>query len=109
MSDKVYGVVVDHPWPRKSHHAPDLRSHIHFIAVDLAVCTGRLFLPKATFFRPFLCILEKLPAIRAEFALPVIMTAMDTDHTPDGFNLSFSAVHLNHRAIKYEKIPPCPL
>ena len=102
MLDEVYGVALDHPSPRKPRRFLNLRSHVHFIAVDLAVSTDRLVLSEAAFFHPLFCIFEKLPAIRAEFALPVIMTAMDADHPLDGFNLSFGAVHLSHHELRYE-------
>lgn len=78
-------VVQEHPRSGKSHHLPDLLSHLRFIAVHPAVAAERLFFHKRTFLAAEHGVFGEFPAGRAHPAcLPVIFSVVfptvQTDH-----------------------------
>jgi len=80
-------MAIRHAGARVPHHIPDLLSHRWFIAMHLAVVTGRLILLEWAPVETSFCIIKKFVAFRAKFVMSfMLVMTVDMYH---GFN-SFS-------------------
>jgi len=100
---RAQGVTPGHSGSGKAHHITRHLPLSRLVAVNWAVCTGRLVCAVWTLLKPSLGVLHQSRTVRAEAgALMILMvvTAIDTRHANEGFMFAFqSAFKFDHDPI----------
>ena len=104
MPSREDRVAVEHPGAGVAHDFSDLFPHGRFVAVHRACRAFRLIALEGTFFETPGCVIEELPALRAEtFLRAVVSAAEDLDHGFNGLKLGFEGrVIVGHGGVRYK-------
>ena len=80
MPEGLEGMIEEHTWARKAHHAANTFTHLWLVAMHSAALTGGLSLTKLTSVETQVGISQQLLTFTTKRTVTLLMTAIESYH-----------------------------